>query len=595
MDSLKRNLNTNLVLDAIDTKINQLKEKRENYLRENESDVIDPKTLEADEMNLAKMEEMIAKRNEENDAFIKYMTERIDKAVERLEHEKSSFLELVNEKEENDKAISELTQKREEVLQSERRKSLLKDKEQCMKAMEEEKGKYISESRGTYFITDSFTFKPTKIMQEYEADLAKINSELETLDIEAENYAKEIDSVQSRNTELSDLINHVFEKYHIEVKPELQESEQETELTSEEIQKQEEEAWKLHEEKGWENVDEAVVSEEIEKAYLEKEQAEAETEAQQEADTKSEKEEFKNSQENPQPSPTKSNSAKPSQVATNPTKSEPSKITFENPETPRVEKNPFQDTVRIPISTNIKVVLGNDSIVYETMKELSKSLPENLQEDKINLDYSDEYIQEKRDLLKSSPLKQNISGIENAIDPNIVESLLKEKVNDTGIDDYIAILRGNKNMATTIEYDFRGIYDSKFNIEEIRKINKIAKAARKLNKNAISIQRDNIAKRFWGNLKKRMEYLFTNETKMLGKGLPENETQNTEENSSNKTSREQKRYAIKEHKFVQKVPVDHNKAIEATQSKKNSEPDKIDDLMALSFPNSNDDKNERGQ
>ena len=54
-----------------------------------------------------------------------------------------------------------------------------------------------------------------------------------------------------------------------------------------------------------------------------------------------------------------------------------------------------------------------------------------------------------------------------------------------------------------LNYDMRNIYDSGLDRDEIKYYNKIAKFAKKQNRAAVQVEKDNIIKRAWGNLKLR--------------------------------------------------------------------------------------------
>lgn len=120
-----------------------------------------------------------------------------------------------------------------------------------------------------------------------------------------------------------------------------------------------------------------------------------------------------------------------------------------------------------------------------------------------NLDYSDEAIQNAINKLKN----KNIDSISEAIDPNIVRFLEdnSDKYGDL-LDNYLDMLSNAKQSEPQIVYNLKDIYQSDLDYKQIKKINKIAKAAKKLSKGIITVEKDNIIRRAIGNMKKKLRY-----------------------------------------------------------------------------------------
>ena len=102
----------------------------------------------------------------------------------------------------------------------------------------------------------------------------------------------------------------------------------------------------------------------------------------------------------------------------------------------------------------------------------------------------------------------SIDAIASAIDPNIVDFLNKnfddKDERKVCIKQYLNALHGEKiyNEFPKIIYNLRDIYKSNLDYQQIKNVIKIAKSAKKLNKNLIKIEQDNIIKRSISNLKR---------------------------------------------------------------------------------------------
>ena len=103
----------------------------------------------------------------------------------------------------------------------------------------------------------------------------------------------------------------------------------------------------------------------------------------------------------------------------------------------------------------------------------------------------------------------SIDAIASAIDPNIVGFLNKnfgdEDAGKECIRKYLNALHGGEkiyNEFPKIIYNLRDIYKSNLDYQQIKNVIKIAKSAKKLNKNLIKIEQDNIIKRSISNLKR---------------------------------------------------------------------------------------------
>lgn len=122
-------------------------------------------------------------------------------------------------------------------------------------------------------------------------------------------------------------------------------------------------------------------------------------------------------------------------------------------------------------------------------------------EDTKGLKYSEKEIE---DYIKVLREYDDIEKIEKAIDPNILRMLVENDKSGKGIELYLDMLRG-KDVAFKLKYSLKGIYDSNLDRKQIKNLIKISKAAERLSKGSVEVEKDNIFTRAYGNIRKMLE------------------------------------------------------------------------------------------
>lgn len=121
--------------------------------------------------------------------------------------------------------------------------------------------------------------------------------------------------------------------------------------------------------------------------------------------------------------------------------------------------------------------------------------------------YDDTYIENIKKIIKQHGFK--IDNISKGIDPNIIGLLINnpEKLNFT-MEDYLDMLNGKKDPGVKIKYSLKDIYKSELPLVEIKNVIRIAKEAKKLNKDSIQVDKHSFLKEQFENLKNFTRRLF---------------------------------------------------------------------------------------
>lgn len=144
--------------------------------------------------------------------------------------------------------------------------------------------------------------------------------------------------------------------------------------------------------------------------------------------------------------------------------------------------------------------LAEDSIKYSLIN--SSNEISDCAESKLR--YNDQEIIDIKNSLKSKGM--DLGDIVSAVDPNITKLIIEKSSDvDSGLEEYFNLLKGKESSIESIKYNLKGVYKSDLTIEEIKRIEKIAKAAQKANADKINIKQDNILLRKFGELKKRYQ------------------------------------------------------------------------------------------
>lgn len=167
----------------------------------------------------------------------------------------------------------------------------------------------------------------------------------------------------------------------------------------------------------------------------------------------------------------------------------------------------IKDVKKIVISP-----INNTITCYYPAKESDELIPKELK----GLYYTMDSVETTEKLLKQSNIELDTAIPYSALDHHVIGAMIKHSGKEATeeFSKYFKLLMGEKDSGLKIEYNLKDIYESDLSYEEIKKVMKIAKAAKKASKGAINVEKDSIGKRFVGNIKKRMESIkLLNESK----------------------------------------------------------------------------------